>query len=164
MVLVEAQSTRCHFAPFSANRLNRSPSNISRYSAYATRAFATAAFPASSDLPNSSSFPSTAVSMRETKKLATAAIPSIDSPVSARSSKPEMYASATFLYASTAKSRVVFTLIPAAVDCRIASSPSSVPGILIITLGRSRRCQRCCAASMVASVSRASEGATSMLT
>ena len=58
------------------------------------RAFATAALPLRSSCPVPSSALSTFVSTRETKKLATEADLSIDSPFSTRRSRPVMNASA----------------------------------------------------------------------
>jgi hypothetical protein len=52
-------------------------------------------------------------------------------------------------------------LIPLAIASSIAGTPSSVPGILIIRLGRSTRCQKSRAWASVASVSCAKAGSTS---
>ena len=68
----------------------------------------------------------------------------------------------TSRYRSTLKIRVTFTLIPAAIVAAMAGRPGSVAGILISTLSRST-CRRSSAAcAMVASVSIASPGSTSM--
>ena len=83
---------------------------------------------------------STSLSTRETKKLATERT-SIDSPVSRRRSSPRMYASATSSYADTANRSVTFTLMPSKTACSIAGTPAGVPGILMKTFGRPRRCQ-----------------------
>src|SRR3954449_5313134 len=64
-----------------------------------------------------------------------------------------MNAPATFSYASVENSSVTFTLMPSKIACSIAGSPSSVPGILIITLGRSTRRQYSRTCARVASVS-----------
>ena len=56
---------------------------------------------------------------------------------------------------------MTLTLIPAATQWVIAGSPASVPGILIIALGRSTAPQRRSASWMVARVSCASAGETS---
>jgi hypothetical protein len=53
------------------------------------------------------------------------------------------------------------TLIPAAMVALIAGTPSAVPGILIITLGRPTAFHRRAAASIVPCVSCASVGETS---
>ena len=72
-----------------------------------------------------------------------------------------MYASATFSYAATENSSVTLTLIPSYNACSIAGTPSGVPGILIITFGRSTRFQNERTCSSVPSVSCARSGATS---
>lgn len=48
-----------------------------------------------------------------------------------------MYASATCAQTSREKSSVTFTLMPSAVSCSMAESPSVVAGTLIMTFGRS---------------------------
>ena len=100
------------------------------------------------------------MSTRETKKLATEWTSSA-SPASLRRSMPRMYASAIAVYASTEKSSVTLTLIPSAIACSIAGTPSSVPGILTNRFGRSTRFQRSRAWFSVPSVSCASDGSTS---
>jgi hypothetical protein len=52
-----------------------------------------------------------------------------------------MKASATFTYDSTENSSVTLMLMPSEMHCSIAGTPAVVPGILIITFGRSTRCQ-----------------------
>ena len=74
---------------------------------------------------------------------------------------PRTNASAMALYDSTENSSVTFTLIPAAIASSMAGTPASVPGILIIRLGRSTRSQYSCACLRVASVSCAKAGSTS---
>ena len=56
---------------------------------------------------------------------------------------------------------MTLTLMPAAMDSSIAGRPSTVPGILIITLGRSTCCHSQAAISCVPTVSCASVGDTS---
>ncbi len=56
---------------------------------------------------------------------------------------------------------MTLTLIPAAIVALIAGTPAAVPGILIITLGRSTAFQSRAAASIVPGVSLASVGETS---
>jgi hypothetical protein len=92
------------------------------------------------------------VSTRETKKLATE-LTSSGNPSFCRRSSALMYASATFSYAATENSSVTFTLIPSYSACSMAGTPSGVPGILIITLARSTRCQNERTCSSVPSVS-----------
>ena len=58
-------------------------------------------------------------------------------------------------------SSVTLTLMPAAMASSIAGTPSSVPGILTIRLGRSTRPQKSRACATVVSVSCASAGSTS---
>ncbi len=99
--------------------------------------------------------------MRDTNTDATDASRSIGSPRFARSSSPSRYAFAASSYRSTEKSSVTLMLIPAAIDALIAGTPAAVPGILIITLGRSTACHSRCAAAIVPSVSFASVGDTS---
>ncbi len=55
-------------------------------------------------------------------------------------------------------------LRPSERHCRMAGTPSAVPGILIITLGRLHWLQRRCASAIVARVSRARWGPTSIET
>jgi hypothetical protein len=62
------------------------------------------------------------------------------------------------------KIRVTLTLIPSAIAAVIAGRPSRVAGILISTFGRSTAAQRACAEAMVASVSLARVGSTSIET
>jgi hypothetical protein len=59
------------------------------------------------------------------------------------------------------KIKVTLMLRPSLIICRIDGTPSGVAGILTSTLGRSIRVCRSRAATMVPSVSWASEGATS---
>jgi hypothetical protein len=58
---------------------------------------------------------------------------------------------------------VTLTLIPSAMTASIAGMPASVAGILTKMFGRSRRFQSSRARAMVASVSLARLGSTSML-
>ena len=53
---------------------------------------------------------------------------------------------------------------PSPIICRMAGSPGGVAGILTMTLGRSARRKRSRAMAIVASVSSATRGETSMLT
>ena len=80
------------------------------------------------------------MSTRETKNEATE-LTFNSRPSARRRSKARKYASATFSYAATENSSVTLTLIPSYIACSIAGTPSGVPGILIITLARSTRCQ-----------------------
>ena len=57
---------------------------------------------------------------------------------------------------------MTLTLIPSAITAVIAGSPASVAGILISTFGRSTILASSWACAMVASVSLASRGSTSM--
>ena len=59
---------------------------------------------------------------------------------------------------------VTFTLMPAPMAAVMAPSPSTVAGILIITLGRSTLAQSALASVIVSSVSRAAPGVTSIET
>src|SRR6266511_5144126 len=77
------------------------------------------------------------VSTRLTKKLATEWIWSIGWPCPTRRSRPLRYASITCSYIDTANSSVTLMLSPSAIICSIAGTPSCVPGILTIRLGRS---------------------------
>ena len=67
----------------------------------------------------------------------------------------------TFSYCDTLNSSVTLTLMPSYSACSIAGRPSSVPGILIIRLGRSTRPQYSLAWAIVLSVSKARSGSTS---
>ena len=64
--------------------------------------------------------------------------------------------------ASTANSSVTFTLMPSASSVRTARAPPSVPGTLIMTLGRSTDAQSRRPSAIVASGSSATPGDTSM--
>ena len=63
-----------------------------------------------------------------------------------------------------ANSSVMFTFTPSAIRVRTASAPSTVPGTLIITFGRSTVFQSRRASAMVAFASCAAAGDTSMET
>src|SRR5687767_13393764 len=56
------------------------------------------------------------------------------------------------------KKNICITLTPRRVSSSIAGSPASVPGTLIITLGKGRRCHRSVACSIVSAVSSAQAG------
>ena len=100
------------------------------------------------------------MSQRETKTEATEATAGF-SPAATRRSTPRRYASAWAVYCSAENSRVTLTGMPRAMLSSIAPSPSGVPGILMKTFGRSTAACRRCAASLVASVSKAMRGETS---
>ena len=68
----------------------------------------------------------------------------------------------TARYRSSEKIRVTFTLMPSAVTAVIAGRPARVAGILMRTFGRSTSAYICLACAMVASVSWARRGSTSM--
>ena len=70
----------------------------------------------------------------------------------------------TARWRSRLKMSVTLTLMPAAMVSVIASRPSTVAGILIITLGRSTLAHRCLASSMVPAASCARPGSTSIET
>ena len=72
------------------------------------------------------------------------------------------YAAITALYRSREKISVTLTLMPSALTAVIAGSPAMVAGILINRLGRSTILDRSWACAMVAAVSCASRGSTSM--
>ena len=59
---------------------------------------------------------------------------------------------------------MTLTLTPSAIIAAMAGRPASVAGILIMTLGRSQRCQSSRAIRFVPSVSQAKAGETSILT
>jgi hypothetical protein len=175
LVLVLAQRTRCVRAPFAWSALKRGVAKIALYFWYVSRPFAIAAFPSSPSSRARSGpvapawirfwiSPSASVSMRLMKKEATLATRETSPPEAANASRPSMYASATFSYASWAKSRVMLTLSPSAVAWRMAGMPSGVAGILMKTLGRAARRLRRRASLSVPSVSRARYGDTSRLT
>ena len=65
-------------------------------------------------------------------------------------------------YRSREKISVTLTLIPSAITAVIAGSPARVAGILISTFGRSTILASSLACAMVAAVSWASRGSTSM--
>ena len=65
---------------------------------------------------------------------------------------------------SRANSSVMLTLIPSAVSARTAGTPATVPGTLIIRLRRPTSFHRWRASAIVACVSLATPGETSMLT
>ena len=67
-------------------------------------------------------------------------------------------------WAAREKSRVMLTLMPAAMRRRTATAPSIVPGTLTITFGRFTVSHNRCASAIVPSVSCASCGATSIET
>ncbi len=64
-----------------------------------------------------------------------------------------MYASATASYCDIENSRVMLTLRPASRLARTAGTPSFVPGILIMTFGRSTAAKMRCASAIVPWVS-----------
>ena len=70
----------------------------------------------------------------------------------------------TSRWRSRLKIRVTLTLMPCAVASVIASRPSIVAGILIITLGRSTFAQSCLACAIVPAASCARPGSTSIET
>jgi len=107
---------------------------------------------------------STSLSTRLTKKLATEWMAEMSFPAFTRSSSPRMYASITLAYASIANSRVMLTLMPAAIVRSTALAPSTVPGILIITFGRLTVAHSRSASDTVARMSFAAPGDTSIET
>jgi hypothetical protein len=67
-------------------------------------------------------------------------------------------------YASRENSSVMLTLMPAAIASSTAFAPSAVPGILIMTFGRSTVAQSRCASAIVARASFADAGETTIET
>ena len=101
------------------------------------------------------------MSTRLTKNDATDRILEMSCPLAAASSRPAIYASRTWPCRSREKISVTFTLIPSAMACVIAGSPSMVAGILMNRFGRSTIHHSARASAIVAAVFLASLGSTS---
>ena len=64
------------------------------------------------------------------------------SPLAARFPRPERAGLTTCRYRAMEKISVTLTLMPAAIEARMAGSPSAVAGILIMTLGRAEQVEQ----------------------